>query len=94
MGEDSIIPIAKGQNEHMHKIFSLENRKKYPMRVKMYYEDVLQNTYLQLIEIEYNATGIYLNSTLIGQISYKVNEEILISNPHEVWNTNSKKEIL
>ena len=58
----------------------LESGKEYLMNLKVYYEDVLQNWYLQTVEINYNATKINNGTSQIGQkYLIKVNEEQLIN---------------
>ena len=79
IGHNSIIPIEKNESRKIYRYFSLNRNKVYPMRLKVYYEDVLQNWYYQIVDIEYNATNYNVNSSPIGQVNYKVNEEKLIS---------------
>lgn len=79
IGHNNIISIEKNEHESIYRYFSLERDKKYPMKLKVYYEDVLQNWYSQIIDIQYDATSYNENSLPIGQVGYKVNEEKLIS---------------
>lgn len=79
IGHNNIIPIEKNESRRIYGYFSLEKNKKYPMKLNVYYEDVLQNWYYQIVDIEYNTTNYNENSSPIGQSSYKVNEETLIS---------------
>lgn len=58
--------------------FALESGKEYEMKLKVYYEDVLQNWYCQIVDIDYNATTITNGSYPLGTVEYKVNEEILL----------------
>lgn len=79
LGADTQIPIEKNENKEIYRYFALESGKEYLMNLKVYYEDVLQNWYLQTVEINYNATKINNGTSQIGQVSYKVNEEQLIN---------------
>lgn len=74
-----IIPIEKNETKSIYRYFSLERDKEYPMKLIVYYQDVLQNWYCQTIDIIYEATKYNKNSSAIGKISYTVNEEILIN---------------
>ena len=49
------------------------------MILNVYYEDVLQNWYLQEVEIKYNASNVFDNEGNIGYVSYIINEENLIN---------------
>lgn len=79
LGTDTQIPIEKNENKEIYRYFVLESGKEYLMNLKVYYEDVLQNWYLQTVEINYNATKINNGTSQIRQVSYKVNEEQLIN---------------
>lgn len=79
IGHNSIISVEKNESKRIYRYFSLEADKKYPMTLKIYYEDVLQNWYYQTVDIECNAINYNKNSSQIAQVSYKVNEEILIN---------------
>ena len=50
------------------------------MKLKVYYEDILQNWYCQIVDIEYNATNISNESYPMGIVNYKVNDEVLLKN--------------
>ena len=76
---NNIIPIEKNETKSIYRFFSLERDKEYPMKLIIYYQDVLQNWYCQTIDIRYETTKYNKNSSAIGQIKYKVNEEILIN---------------
>lgn len=76
---NNIIPIEKNETKSIYRYFYLERDKEYQMKLIVYYQDVLQNWYYQTIDITYEATKYNKNSSSIGQINYKVNEEILIN---------------
>ena len=78
MGKSSLIPIEKNETKYIYRYFALESGKEYEMKLKVYYEDVLQNWYCQIVDINYNATNISNGSYPLGIIQYKVNEEVLI----------------
>ena len=78
LGENSLIPIERNETQQIYRYFSLESGKEYEIKLKVYYEDVLQNWYCQIVDINYNATNISNGSYPLGIIQYKVNEEVLI----------------
>jgi hypothetical protein len=79
IGKDTQVPIEKGENIEIYRFFSLLKGKDYKMILNVYYEDVLQNWYLQEVEIKYTANDIYYSEGCIGQVSYIVKEENLIN---------------
>lgn len=78
MGENTIIPIEKNKMMNVYRYIALESGKEYQMKLKVYYEDVLQNWYCQIINILYNATKLNNGSYPLGIVNYKVDEEVLI----------------
>lgn len=78
MGKNTLIPIEKNETKQIYRYFALETGKKYEMKLKVYYEDVLQNWYCQIVDIIYNATTISNGSYPLGNVEYKVNEEVLL----------------
>lgn len=78
MGKNTLIPIEKNETKQIYRYFALESGKEYEMKLKVYYEDVLQNWYCQIVDINYNATTISNGSYPLGNVEYKVNEEILL----------------
>lgn len=54
---------------------ALESNNCYKMQLKVYYEDVLQNWYLQIVEIDYDAIEILNGYERQATVKYKVNEE-------------------
>lgn len=78
MGENTIIPIEKNEMMDVYRYIALESGKEYQIKLKVYYEDVLQNWYCQIINILYNATKLNNGSYPLGIVNYKVNEEVLI----------------
>lgn len=90
IGRDTQVPIEKGENIEIYRLFSLLKGKDYKMILNVYYEDVLQNWYLQEVEIKYNASNVFDNAGDIGHVSYIVNEENLINKediPKELCDT-------
>lgn len=49
------------------------------MKLTVYYEDVLNNWYRQVVNIIYNASNRFQNGEYIGNVNYCVENEILIS---------------
>lgn len=80
MGKHSLVPIEKNETKQIYRYFALESGKEYEIKLKVYYEDVLQNWYCQIVDINYNATEISNGSYPMGIVNYKVNEEELIDN--------------
>ena len=78
LGKDSLVSIEKNETNNIYRYFALKSEKEYELKLKVYYEDVLQNWYFQVIDINYNATNISNGSYPIGKVEYKVNEEVLI----------------
>ena len=78
LGKNNLIPIEKNEIQEIYRYFALESGKEYEMKLKVYYEDVLQNWYFQTIDILYKATKLNNDSYPLGIVEYKVNEEILI----------------
>lgn len=78
LGKKSLISIEKNETQQIYRYFDLESGKEYKMKLKVYYEDVLQNWYCQIVDINYNATTISNGSYPLGNVEYKVNEEILL----------------
>lgn len=78
MGKNSLIPIEKNETKQIYRYFALGSGKEYEMKLKVYYEDVLQNWYCQIVDINYNATNISNGSYPFGKVEYKVNEEVLL----------------
>ena len=64
----------------IYKYFNLERGKEYPIKLKIYYQDVLQNWYYQTVDITYEATEINNGSYPVGIVNYKVSEELLLNN--------------
>ena len=79
IGRDTQVPIEKGENIEIYRLFSLLKGKEYKMILNVYYEDVLQNWYFQEVEIKYKASNVFDNNGGIGQVSYIVKEENLIN---------------
>lgn len=78
MGKNTLIAIEKNETKQIYRYFALESGKEYEMKLKVYYEDVLQNWYCQIVDINYKATTISNGSYQIGIVEYKVNEEFLL----------------
>ena len=79
IGRDTQVPIEKGENIEIYRLFSLLKGKEYKMILNVYYEDVLQNWYLQEVEIKYTANDISYIEGCIGKVCYIVNEENLVN---------------
>ena len=80
IGDKNIIPIEKNEIIKIYKYFNLERGKEYPIKLKIYYQDVLQNWYYQTVDITYEATKINNGSYPIGIVNYEVSEDLLLNN--------------
>ena len=80
LGKKSLISIEKNETQPIYRYFALESGKEYEMKLKVYYEDVLQNWYCQIVDINYNATTISNGLYPLGNVRYKINEEVLLEN--------------
>jgi len=78
IGKDTLTPVEKNETLTEYRYFNLDSGKEYEMKLKVYYQDVLQNWYCQIVDVSYNATKIHEGSNSIGVVKYKVNEEVLI----------------
>ena len=79
LGKNNLIPIEKNETQEIYRYFALKSGKEYEMKLKVYYEDVLQNWYSQIVDLKYKATTISNGSYSIGNVEYKVNEEVLVN---------------
>ena len=80
-GEKSQIPVEIGETIQIYKYFNLLENKKYNMILKVYYEDVLQNWYLQEVNIQYITTNVMegITSTFEANVEVNVIEEKIIN---------------
>ena len=78
LGEDTQVPIEKDESINVYRFFKLKSNNKYKMHLNVYYEDVLQNWYSQIVDIDYITTNMHNASTTLATISYKIGEEEII----------------
>ena len=76
LGKNSVIPIEKDETQQLYRYFALENEKEYRMKLEVYYEDVLQNWYYQVVDIKYSTLS--KNLDVNENVNYNINEEILL----------------
>ena len=77
VGNNTLEVLEKGDEIFIRKFFALEgNDKKYNFEIIVLYEDLLDNWYKQIINVEYIPTDYFENGGYIGSVSYIVNEEI------------------
>lgn len=74
--------LKKDKSIEIHKNYYLEEKNKYKFILEVYYQDLLNNWYLQNIEINYNTTN-------IEKITYAVKKEELLDGGAEVRFTNN-----
>lgn len=85
-GKNNVIAIEKGEKIESNHFLSLELNSTTNMKLTVYYEDVLNNWYRQVVNIIYNASNRFQNGEYIGNVNYCVENEILISED-EINNT-------
>ena len=78
-GKNNVIAIEKGEKIESNHFLSLELNSTINMKLTVYYEDVLNNWYRQVVNIIYNASNRFQNGEYIGNVNYCVENEILIS---------------
>lgn len=72
----SQISIEKNETIEVYRYFALNSDSNYKMNLNIYYEDVLNNWYLQRIEIDYITTNIHNGNQSVANVIFNVNEEI------------------
>jgi len=78
-GKNNVIVIEKGEKIESNHFLSLELNSTINMKLTVYYEDVFNNWYKQIVNIIYNASSRLKNGEYIGNVNYCVENEILIS---------------
>lgn len=77
LGNNTLEVLEKGNEIFIRKFFKLEgNNQKYNFEIIVCYEDLLNNWYKQIINVEYLATDYLEDGNYIGNIEYIVNKEI------------------
>lgn len=79
LGKNNIISMEKGEEIESNHFLSLELNSTTNMKLIVYYEDVLNNWYRQIVNIIYNASNRLKNGEYIGSVNYYVGNETLIS---------------
>lgn len=79
IGEKSIEILEKGEELIIGKYLTLKHTDEpYKIRIIVYYEDVLNNWYKQVVFVDYKATNVLKNSGYIGVIENNVGEEEIL----------------
>lgn len=78
-GKNNIISMEKGEEIESNHFLALELNSKTNMKLIVYYEDVLNNWYRQVVDITYSASSRFKNGGYIGSVNYYVENEIVIS---------------
>lgn len=83
-GDSNLIFIPKDHKIEVNRYLMIENRKKYKLNLKVYYQDVLRNWYFQTIEIiiDINKADNILAEN--EKVICKVNEEILLNEFNDI----------
>ena len=71
--------MEKGEEIESNHFLSLKLNSTINMKLIVYYEDVLNNWYRQVVNITYSASNKFQNGGYIGSVNYYVENEILIS---------------
>lgn len=80
IGKDSIISMEMKEEIIIKKYFSIKYREEpYKMKLIVYYEDVLNNLYRQILDIDYITTNSFKKGANISYIKYIIKEEELIN---------------
>lgn len=76
--KNNIIPMEKGEEIESNHFLSLELNSTTNMKLIVYYEDVLNNWYRQVVNITYSASSVFEKGNYIGRVRYSIeNEEII-----------------
>ena len=79
LGRNTQISLEKTEQLSINKCFNLKySDNSYNMQLILYYQDMLNNWYKQVIEIEYSTTDQSTVGGYIGKVTYIVNTEALI----------------
>ncbi len=75
LGKNNVITIEKDEEIERNYFLSLKPNSTTKMKLTVYYEDVLNNWYKQILNIIYSTSGIFKNGKCIGNINYSVEKE-------------------
>lgn len=80
-GKNNIITIEKGEEIESNHFLSLKLNSATNMKLIVYYEDVLNNWYRQVVNIIYSASSVLEKGKYVGKVKYLVeNEEKIAEN--------------
>ena len=80
-GKNNIITIEKGEEIESNHFLSLKLNSATNMKLIVYYEDVLNNWYRQVVNIIYSASSVLEKGNYVGKVKYLVeNEEKIAEN--------------
>lgn len=74
-GKNNIISMEKGEEIESNHFISLKLNSTINMKLIMYYEDVLNNWYRQVVNIIYNASNVFEKGNYVGKVKYLVENE-------------------
>lgn len=74
-GKNNVISIEKGEEIESNHFLVLKLNSINKMKLIVYYEDVLDNWYKQILNITYNASNTFKKGNYIGKVSYFVEKE-------------------
>lgn len=74
-GKNNVISMEKGEEIESNHFLALELNSTTNMKLIVYYEDVLNNWYRQILNITYSASNIFKNGNYIGSVSYSIERE-------------------
>lgn len=80
-GKNNIITMERGEEIESNHFLSLELDSTTNMKLIVYYEDVLNNWYRQVVNIIYSASTVFEKGNYVGKVKYFVeNEEKIAEN--------------
>ena len=80
-GKNNIITMERGEEIESNHFLSLELDSTTNMKLIVYYEDVLNNWYRQVVNIIYSASTVFEKGNYVGKVKYLVeNEEKIAEN--------------
>lgn len=74
-GKNNIITIEKGEEIESNHFLSLKLNSATNMKLIVYYEDVLNNWYRQVVNIIYSASSVFEKGNYVGKVKYLVENE-------------------
>ena len=87
-GKNNIISMEKSEEIESNHFISLKLNSTINMKLIMYYEDVLNNWYRQVVNIIYNASNVFEKGNYVGKVKY------LVENEEKIEESNINKDVI